>query len=73
VVAAKGYVILADRNFCYFSLRSGTLFLILGLHTALFCGLVTTFSHTRELAAQPNLPNQALSPVPFEVTVLPGR
>jgi hypothetical protein len=73
VVAAKGYVILADRNFGYFSLRSGTLFLILGLHAALFCGLITTLSHTRGLAAEPNLPNQVLNPVPIEITVLPGR
>jgi hypothetical protein len=73
VVAAKGYVILADRNFGYFSLRSGTLFLILGLHATLFCGLITTLSHTRGLAAEPNLPNQVLNPVPIEITVLPGR
>ena len=73
VVAAKGYVTLADRNFGYFSLRSGTLFLILGLHGALFCGLVTTLSLTRGLATQPNLSNQVLNPVPIEVTVLPGR
>jgi hypothetical protein len=72
-VATKGYVILADRNAGYFSLRSGTLFLILGLHAALFCGLVTTLSHTRGLAAEPNLSNQVLNLVPIEVTVLPGR
>ena len=36
VVAARGFITLADRNFGYFSLRSGTLFLILGLHAALF-------------------------------------
>src|SRR5580698_8308180 len=73
VVAAKGYITIPDRNFGYFSLRSGTLFLILGLHAALFCGLVTTLSHTREWAAQPNLPNQVLNSVPIEVSVLPGR
>ena len=73
VVAAKGCITLADRNFGYVSLRSGTLFLILGLHAALFCGLITTLSHTREWAAQPNLPNQVLNSVPMEVTVLPGR
>jgi len=73
VVVAKGYITLADRNFGYFSLRSGTLFLILGLHGALFCGLVTTLSITRGLATQPNLPNQVLNPVPIEVTVLSGR
>jgi hypothetical protein len=73
VVATKGYVTLADRNFSYFSLRSGTLFLILGLHAALFGGLVTTLSHTRGLVPESNLPNQVLNPVAIEVTVLPGR
>jgi hypothetical protein len=73
VVAAKGYVILADRNFGYFSLRSGTLFLILGLHAALFCGLVTTLSHTSGWATQTGLPNQALNSAPVEITVLPGK
>jgi hypothetical protein len=73
VVAARGYIALADRNFGYFSLRSGTLFLILGLHAALFCGLIATLSNSHGLATQPNLLNQVLSPVPIEVTVLPGR
>jgi hypothetical protein len=73
VVAAKGYITVAERNFGYLSLRSGTLFLILGLHGALFCGLVTTLSLTRGFAIQPNLPNHALNPVPIEVTVLPAR
>jgi hypothetical protein len=73
VVAARGYITDADRNFGYFSLRSGTLFLILGLHAALFCGLITTLSHTRGLATQPNLPNQVLNPEPIGITVLPGR
>lgn len=61
VVAARGYIALSDRNFCYFSLRSGTLLLILGLHAALFCGLVTTLSHTRGWATQPDLTNQILT------------
>ena len=73
VVAARGYITHADRNFGYFSLRSGTLFLILGLHAALFCGLITTLSPSRGLATQPNIPNRALNPVPIEITVLPGR
>jgi hypothetical protein len=73
VVAARGYITRADGNFGYFSLRSATLFLILGLHAALFCGLFTTLSHTRSLATQPNLPNQVLNPVPIGITVLPGR
>jgi hypothetical protein len=73
VVAARGYITQADRNFGYFSLRSGTLFLILGLHASLFCGLLTTLSQTRGLAAQPRLSDQVLNPVPVEVTVLPNR
>jgi hypothetical protein len=73
VVAARGYIALTERNFGYFSLRSGTLFLILGLHAALFCGLIATLSNTHGLATQPNLLNQVLSPVPIEVAVLPGR
>jgi hypothetical protein len=73
VVAARGYIARADRNFGYFSLRSGTLFLILGLHASLFCGLITTLSPSRGLATQPNIPNRALNPVPIEITVLPGR
>jgi hypothetical protein len=73
VAAAGGYITRADRNFGYFSLRSGTLFLILGLHAALFCGLITTLSHTRGLATQPNLPNQVLNPVPIEITDLTGK
>jgi hypothetical protein len=66
VVAARGFT-LAERNFSYFSLRSGTLFLIVGIHAALFCGLITTLSHTRGLAAPPNLQNLALNPVPPEI------
>jgi hypothetical protein len=31
-----------DRSLSYVCLRSGTLFLILGMHAALFCGLMTT-------------------------------
>jgi hypothetical protein len=49
--AGRGLINVADRNFGYFSLRSGTLFLIVGLHTAVFCGLITTLSHTHGLAA----------------------
>jgi hypothetical protein len=51
-----------DRNFAYCSLRSGV-----------FCGLVTTLSLAHGLAAQPNLPNQALNSVPVEVTVFSER
>jgi hypothetical protein len=73
VVAARGNIVLAHRDFGYFSLRSGTLFLILGLQAALFCGLVSTLSHTRGWGTQPELPNQLLDPVPIQITVLPGR
>ena len=44
-LATKGFITLADGNFGYFSLRSGTLFLILGLQTAVFFGLIATLSH----------------------------
>ena len=76
VVAARGFITLADRNFGYFSLRSGTLFLILGLHAALFCGLITTLSRTHGFATQLNLPNHVLNPVPLEIQMtdfLPGK
>jgi hypothetical protein len=45
--ATKGFITLADGNFGYVSLRSGTLFLILGLQAAVFCGLIATLSHAR--------------------------
>jgi hypothetical protein len=64
VVAARGYLTLGDRDFGYFSLRSGTLFLILGLHAALFCGLITALSHTQGLAT---VQIQVLNPVPLEI------
>jgi hypothetical protein len=73
VAAAKGYVSPADRNFGYFSLRSGTLFLILGLHAAAFCGLITTLSHTSEWAAKSKIPSQVVEAAPIAITVIPGR
>jgi TonB family protein len=63
---ARGFVTLADRNFGYFSLRSATLFVIAGLHAALFFGLVTTLSHTRGALAPPNLQNHDVTPLPRE-------
>jgi hypothetical protein len=60
VLAASGFIKLADRNFGYVSLRSGTLFLIVGLHAALFSGLITTLSHTRGLATPANSQNHVL-------------
>jgi TonB family protein len=64
--AARGFVTLADRNFGYFSLRSATLFVIAGLHAALFFGLVTSLSHTRGALTPPNLQNHDVTPVPRE-------
>jgi TonB family protein len=65
-VAARGFITLADRPFGYFSLRSGTLFLVAGLHAALFYGLITTLSHTRGLPTPSDLQNQVVKPVPPE-------
>jgi hypothetical protein len=76
VVTARGGITLADRNFGYFSLRSGTLFLIVGLYAALFCGLTTTLSHTRGWATPPNSQDQALKVMPPEIEItdlLPGK
>jgi TonB family protein len=64
--AARGFITLVDRNFGYFSLRSGTLFLIAGLHAALFYVLITTLSHTHGLATPPNLENHPVNAVPPE-------
>ena len=46
-VPVQGLISIADRNLGYFSLRPGTLFLIVGIHAALFCGLITTLSAQR--------------------------
>jgi TonB family protein len=69
--AARGFVTLADRNFGYFSLRSATLFVIAGLHAALFFGLVTSLSHTQSALTPPNLQNHDVTPVPREKVPLP--
>jgi TonB family protein len=66
VETGRGYTALADRNLGYFSLRSGTLFLVAGLHAAVFYGLITTLSHTRGLVIPPDLQNQVLKPMPPE-------
>jgi len=71
VAAARGFITLADRSFGYFSLRSATLFLIAGLHAALFYGLITTLSHTRGIVPPPILENQALKDVPREKVSVP--
>jgi TonB family protein len=64
--AATRLITFSDRNFGYFSVRSGTVFIVAGLHAALFYGLITTLSHTRGLATPPNLENHMLDPVPPE-------
>lgn len=64
---ASGIVSLVDRNFSYFSLRSATLFLIAGLHAALFFGLITGLEHYgRHPTVPPDLQNQPVDPVPPE-------
>ncbi len=63
-VSAGGVVTLTDRNLGYFSLRSATLFLIAGLHGALFYGMITTLAHTRGLTTPPDLQNTLVKPVP---------
>jgi protein TonB len=62
--AAGGVVSLVDRNFRYFSLRSATLFLIAGLHAALFIGLIATLSHLRSTSPPPPLVNNPVASVP---------
>jgi hypothetical protein len=56
----------AARTFGYLPLRSGTLFLIVGLHAAVFCGLITTLGHTRGLATPTDLESHQLNSVPPE-------
>jgi hypothetical protein len=76
VATSRGFITLADGNFGYFSLRSGTLFLVVGIHAALLCGLITTLSHTRELATPTKLQSHALNSVPPEIEItdfLPGK
>ncbi len=63
-VPSGGIVTLVDRNFGYFSLRSATLFLIAGLHAALFFGLITSLSHTHKAAVPPDLLNRNVPSVP---------
>jgi TonB family protein len=69
--AARG-VALADRDLSYFSLRSGTLFLVAGLHAALFYGLITTLSHTHGLATPPDLVLKPVLPETSPPPLPPG-
>jgi hypothetical protein len=64
VAPAGGLVTLAERNFNYFSLRSATLFLIAGLHAAIFFALINSLSHTQAAATPPDLQNHPVAPVP---------
>jgi hypothetical protein len=66
-VAARGYLTPGIRNFGYFSLRSATLFLILGLHAALFGGLITALSRAQGLATPAKAQIQVLDAVPLEI------
>jgi TonB family protein len=70
VAAARGFITLADQSFGYFSLRSATLFLIAGLHAALFYGLMT-LSHTGGILPDPIIENQALPDVPRAKVTVP--
>jgi protein TonB len=71
-VSSGGVVTLNDRNFSYFSLRSATLFLIAGLHAALFYGMITILSHMPgSKPLPPRLVNQVLNPVPRVIEPLP--
>lgn len=61
---ANGIVSLADRNFSYFSLRSATLFMIAGLHAALFYVLITSLADTHRPTVPPDLQNHQVDFVP---------
>jgi hypothetical protein len=65
----RGFVSVADRNIGYVSLRSGTLFLIVGIHAAVFCGLVTMLSHTHGLVTPANSQNHVLETAAPEVEI----
>jgi hypothetical protein len=62
-VSARGVITtVADGNFGYFSLRPGTLFVIVGLHAALFFGLIATLAHTNGVATPSYLQNHVVTP-----------
>jgi TonB family protein len=48
----------AQPNFGFFSRRSGTLFMVVSLHAAVFYGLLTTFTHPNGPVIPPPLQNQ---------------
>lgn len=53
LVATREAATFVDRESGYVSLRSGTLFLIVGLHVALFYGLIAPLSSAQESATLP--------------------
>jgi len=59
-VVTRRLMPLTERNFGYYSLPSGALFLILGLHGVLFGGLVTTLTHTHGSVASAVAPDHGL-------------
>ena len=61
---------LTEHHFGYVSLRSGTLFLIVGIYAALFCGLTTTLLHTRGPAASLNSQNRVLDDGAAQVEII---
>ncbi len=61
---ANEFAALVDRNFGYFSLRSATLFLIAGLHAALFYGLITSLGTMHGAKAPDDLQNQPVKSEP---------
>ena len=73
---SRGLITLADGSFGYVSLRSGTLFLIVGLFAVLFCALTTTISHTPGLSKPSNSQSRVLGSEQAEMEMtylLPGR
>jgi hypothetical protein len=65
-VAPPRWMPLTERNFGYYSLPFGALFLILGLHGVLFGGLVTSLAHTHGSVASAVAPDHGLSSVAVE-------
>ncbi len=63
-VSAGGVVTLNNRNFSYFSLRSATLFLIAGLHAALFYGMIVTLQNIRGSKPPKDLQYTVVKPEP---------
>jgi TonB family protein len=69
--STSGNFALTDRNFGYFSLRSGTLFLIAGLHGIILYGLITTLAHTHGVTTPPNLQLDPVQPAKLPPQISP--